>query len=364
MHIESIPSFAILLGVLIFVHEFGHFIVAKKLGIKVVRFSLGFGPILLRKQWGETEYVLSAIPLGGYVKLHGEETIVEDAGVTDAVEEVEDEDEEDGDPATRFNLRPVSHRMAVVFAGPIMNLVLGFVLFCFLSLFGEQVLLPVVGQVEQGMPAYEAGLLEGDRIITVDGKVTDTWTKMQYAIMTSGEDAMVLEVDRDDEVVVVNLNPIHRDDDSYVIIGIRPKGDTVMQEGASLLEAPVEGFKSTVEVTVQTFDVIVRLVTGRGNSNEIGGPIAIFNIAGQAMNAGFRYFIYLMAALSINLMVLNLLPVPVLDGGHLAFYLFEAVVGRPVHTRFREVAQQVGLVILVSLIMFVIYNDIMRIQTG
>ncbi len=374
MFFDSIYSFVILLGVLIFVHEFGHFIVAKKLGIKVIRFSLGFGPVLLKKKLGETEYVLSVIPLGGYVKMHGDEGSSSLEGDEDAEDELAGSEPAGSEPEEpepqvdesevldverSFSHRPVMQRIAVVAAGPVMNLVTGFILLSFLSLFGDQIRLPSVGEVTEGMPAQAAGIMPGDLVTSVDGRDVETWEEMQSYIMISDGSEIEIELSRDGEPVLVLVAPIKYPENDRMVVGIVWSGE-IKTRSIPWYMAPAEGARRSWRVTVQTLDVIGRMLTGRGSKDEIGGPIAIAAIAGQAMAMGILSFIHLTALISINLAVLNLLPIPVLDGGHLVFFLAEAVRGRPVGMRVREIAQQVGLMLLLALVIFIIYNDIMQ----
>jgi regulator of sigma E protease len=378
MFFDSIYSFVILLGVLIFVHEFGHFIVAKSFGVKVLRFSLGFGPVLLRKQIGETEYVLSVVPLGGYVKMQGDEGSsalegepdgdtsgagADEEGPDDeqvAAKDESDEAEEEIDETRSFSNRPVMQRIAIVAAGPVMNLVTGFVLFSFLSLFGDQIRLPAVGEVTKGMPAEAAGFQPGDLIVSVDDFDVETWEEMQHLIMISDGSEIVIELLRSGELETVTVSPVKYPDDDRMVVGIVWSGE-IKTRSTLWYMAPVEGMRRTWRVTVQTVDVIGRMLSGKGSKDEIGGPIAIAAIAGQAMAMGILSFIHLTALISINLAVLNLLPIPVLDGGHLVFFLVEAVRGRPVGLRVREAAQQIGLMLLMALVIFIIYNDIMQV---
>ncbi len=355
MTIQTIPSFIILLGVLITVHELGHFLVAKALGFKVLKFSLGFGPVLWSTRRGETEYALSAFPLGGFVKFHGEELAENETPGPEA--------ESDPDANRRFFARPVWHRIATVFSGPFMNLVLGLVLFVFLSFFGREVMLPVVGDVTKGMPAEAAGLVKGDRIVAVDGKPVASWDEMRLALHLAGVKEIAIKAVRGGEEKTFTLKPVlTKDGEAKMerpVIGIVWGGQS---EYVSIpwTEAPMEGVRQTVKAVSLTLEVMARLFTGRGSANEVGGPIAIADMAGKALSAGILPFIYLMAALSVNLAVLNLLPVPILDGGLLVFLLLEAAIGRPVNLRIREIAQQAGLAMLALLIGFVLYVDIAR----
>jgi regulator of sigma E protease len=240
-----------------------------------------------------------------------------------------------------------------------MNLVTGFILLSFLSLFGDQIRLPSVGEVTEGMPAQAAGIMPGDLVTSVDGRDVETWEEMQSYIMISDGSEIEIELSRDGEPVLVLVAPIKYPENDRMVVGIVWSGE-IKTRSIPWYMAPAEGARRSWRVTVQTLDVIGRMLTGRGSKDEIGGPIAIAAIAGQAMAMGILSFIHLTALISINLAVLNLLPIPVLDGGHLVFFLAEAVRGRPVGMRVREIAQQIGLMLLLALVIFIIYNDIMQ----
>lgn len=347
--------FLVLLGVLIFVHELGHFLVAKRLGIRVLRFSLGFGPKVIGWTRGETEYQISAIPLGGYVKLYGE----------DPEEEVPD-----GNSAESFSLRPVSHRLLTVLAGPAMNFVLALGVFCSLSVLGTPVLLPVVGEVSAGMPAQAAGIRKGDRIEVVSGKPVTTWEDMAEEIRSSGGRELVLTVKRGGETLTIHVTPKRTPGHDLMgevverpIIGISPSGATELHRDPLWL-APWIGVQETGRWTWLTLGVLVKMLMGKVSPRTLGGPIAIAQMAGETASEGILPFVLLLAVLSVNLGVLNLLPIPILDGGHIFFFAVEAVRGRPVSVKHREVAQQIGLMVLLLLMGFVFYNDIARIMAG
>ncbi len=347
--------FLVLLGVLVFVHELGHFLVAKRLGIKVLKFSLGFGPKLFGWQRGETEYLVSLIPLGGYVKLHGENP---------------DEEQPVEDPERAFSSRPVGHRMAVVAAGPAMNFGLAVLVFGVLNLFGTPVALPVVGTVAEDMPAAEAGLQPGDRILAVDGVPVDSWDAMADRIARSGGKELRLEVARGGVDRTVVVTPVLRTSHTLLgevvekpMIGISPSGAVEVRREPAW-KAPWLGVRETARWTALTFEVVGKMLIGRVSPRTLGGPIAIAQMAGETAQAGTVSFLFLLAVLSVNLGVLNLLPIPILDGGHLFFFGIEAVRGRPVSLRYREMAQQVGLAILLLLMAFVFYNDMARILAG
>ncbi len=347
--------FLVLLGILIFVHELGHFFVAKRLGIRVLKFSLGFGPTLIGTRRGETEYVVSAIPLGGYVKLYGE----------DPEEELPEEESR-----VSFSARPVSHRLATVAAGPFMNFVLAVVVFTVLSLIGTPILQAVVGEVSSDMPAAAAGLRQGDRVLAVDGVSVTSWDEMAEAIAGSGGGEITLRLERDGESLTVPVVPTRRTSHNLLgesvdrpMIGIAPAG-VVAVRSYPLWEAPWAGLKETGRWTWMTVEVLGKMVVGRVSPRNLGGPIAIAQMAGETARAGLLSFLFLVAVLSVNLAVLNLLPIPILDGGHVLFFGIEALRGKPVSIRNREVAQQVGLVILLMLMAYVIYNDVARLVTG
>ncbi|NOY46025.1 MAG: RIP metalloprotease RseP [Deltaproteobacteria bacterium] len=352
---HSTAAFVVLLGVLVFVHEFGHFLVAKRLGIRVLKFSLGFGPRVWGWRRGETEYLISAVPLGGYVKLFGEDP---------------DEPLAAGEEARSFSARPVSHRIATVVAGPLMNVVLAVVVFALLSLFGTPVLQPVVGQVSPGMPAEAAGLAQGDRIVAIDGEPVASWDDMAERIAGSGGRELVLTVERQGTRFDLRVKPVLRESRNLLgetiqkpMIGIAPSGEVSVERNPVWM-APWIGIRETARWTAVTVEVLVKMVVGRVSPRTLGGPIAIAKMAGETAQAGAQSFLFLMAVLSVNLAVLNLLPIPILDGGHLLFFGIEAVRGRPVSLRHREVAQQVGLAILLALMAFVMYNDLARILSG
>ncbi len=349
-------SFILLLGVLIFVHELGHFAVAKMFGVKVLRFSLGFGPVIWRFQKGETEYALSALPFGGYVKFHGGDLTGE-----------EGEKENDPDFYRSFPARPVHERIATVIAGPLMNIILAVVIFSGLSLLGTQARVATVGEVSEKMPAKAVGMMAGDLIVAVNGKSVATWDEMALAINSSGGKELKIEAERGGQRLSFSLTPEMVADKAGAeprpVVGIKWSGELKqMNDGAPLWRAPIEGVRQTWEISVMTLDVVAKLVTGKGSRDDVGGPVAIAGLAGDAMRAGFVAFLFLMGVLSANLGVLNILPMPILDGGLLVFFLIEAVRGKPVSERTREISQQVGFFILAMLMLFLLYNDIARIM--
>jgi regulator of sigma E protease len=344
----------LVLGVLIFVHELGHFLVAKASGVTVLRFSLGFGPRLLAVQIGETEYALSAIPLGGYVKMLGEE---------------ESEDEPlVGDPKRAFSRQPLWKRFAIVFAGPFSNLASSWAcLVAVALLFGVLVPsdLPVVGALTPGLPAEKAGLRPNDRVIAVDGQPIATWDELVQKTVESQGRPMTLTALRDGQRLELPVTPekqvsrnlFGEDLGEVYRIGIERAAEA---EKVSPLDAPWIAAKQVAFYSELIVLSLVKMFQGKISARELGGPITIARLAGERAQNGIKGLLEFMAFLGVNLGVLNLLPIPVLDGGHLFFFAAEAVFRRPIQVKYREVAQQIGLFLLVSLMLFAVYNDIYR----
>ena len=446
----TIVSFVVVIGVLILIHELGHFFVARWTGVGVERFSIGFGPVLLRWRGKETEYVLSAIPMGGYVKMMGEESPVEGGGgpVTD--------------PGKEFARKPLWARFLIVFAGPGMNFVLAIAIFAVvLVTLGRPVWPAAVGKVAESSPAAAAGLRTGDTIVALNGQPVAYWEDLERAIAASHGRPLELRVRRDGVERTVGVSPrlrtvpdpIFREPRETWDIGAGPQlapqissvspgspaeraglkpGDVVVSVAGQpvytpedLVEAirtrPGQAFPVTVErdgrlltlsvvpeavkekasdgqerevgriqagiatkavrfepyspvlavgygaartwdMTVLTVKGLWKLVSRQIDSSNIGGPIQIATEAGRQAKDGMASLAVFTAIISVNLAVLNLLPVPMLDGGHLLFFVIEAILGRPLSLRKREVATQVGFVLLMMLMVFALYNDLVRLD--
>ena len=346
--------FVVVLGILIFFHELGHFLVAKYFGVKVLKFSLGFGYKLVGKRVGETEYLISTIPLGGYVKMLGEN---DDDAETLAPEEA----------GRAFNHQPVLKRIAIVAAGPLFNLALALFLFCALYLVsGMHVMIPEIGQISADSPAEKAGLLKGDIILSVQGEAVQNWLEIKELIRGHANEDLVVTVQRDEDVLSLTVRPeeaavtnIFGEEVKSALIGIVAAGK-YRQVALGPWQAIREGFRKTREVFVLTLLTIVKLFQGVVSIKTLGGPILIGQMTGQLAQESFSYLIPLLAIISINLGILNLLPVPILDGGMIVFLLIELIVRRPISIRKRELAQKVGFVLLVFLMAVVFYNDILR----
>lgn len=445
----TILSFVLVIGILILIHELGHFFVARWTGVGVERFSIGFGPVLLRWRGKETEYCLSAIPMGGYVKMMGEENPMEGGGGATY------------DPRKAFAGKPLWARFLIVFAGPGMNFVLAAVIATIvLGTAGRPVWPPVLGNVAPDGPAAAAGLATGDTVAAIDGRAVTYWEDVERAVAGSDGRPVRMVVRRDGEEREAAVtprrrtvpDPIFREPKEIWDIGTGPRaipqisavsadspaaraglqvGDVVREVAGVAVYSPEElveqirtrpgqTFPMTIErdgrpltvsvtpeavterspagdeseigkiqagiatkavafeaydpvravwyglrwmrdTTVITVKGLWKLVVGTIERTNIGGPIQIASMAGQQAREGLVQLAMFTAVISVNLAILNLLPIPMLDGGHLLFFLIEAVLGRPLSLRKREMAQQIGLVLLLALMGFAVYNDLVRI---
>ena len=356
MHIllYYILPFIVVLGILIFFHELGHFLVAKLFNVKVLKFSLGFGVTLIGKKVGETEYVISTVPLGGYVKMLGEND-----------EEAEDVPPEEAERS--FNNQKVIKRIAIVAAGPIFNILLALFLFVGLHLFsGDYILTSEIGQVREGSPAEKAGLMKGDVILTVQGKTTGSWSEIKKMVEDKAGEPLIITVQRGDQTLSFKVIPeeaveknIFGEDIKSALIGVVSSGN-YKKVKLEPWQAVMVGFQKTGEVVQLTCLTVVKLFQGVVPLKTVGGPILIGQMTGQVAQEGFTNLIPWTAVISINLGILNLFPVPILDGGVIIFLLIELILGKPISFKKREVAQKIGLFLLIFLMVVVFYNDITR----
>jgi regulator of sigma E protease len=448
--VTTVVSFIIVIGILILIHELGHFMVARLVGVGVERFSIGFGPVLMRWRGKETEYCLSVIPMGGYVKMVGEENPLEGGGSPTS------------DPAKAFSLKPLWARFLIVFAGPGMNFVLAAVIFAIvLATVGRPVFPAVVGRVDPSGPAVSAGLRTGETIVAVNGARAANWEDVERAIAASNGAPLALTVDRGGRPETITVtpvrktvtDPIFKDPREIWDAGVGPQllpvigavnsgspaaaagfkqGDAVVAVAGEPVFTPEElmqaiqkragqtfdvtveregrrvtlsvmaerktektptgeevqvgrigvsivtravsyqaydpisaighGFLRTWEMTVITLKGLWKLLVGTIDRSNLGGPIQIASEAGRQAKEGLGALALFTAIISVNLAVLNLLPVPMLDGGHLLFFVIEAILGRPISLKKRETAQQVGFVLLMLLMVYALYNDLIRID--
>ena len=343
--------FIAVLSILILVHELGHFAMAKRCGVKVERFSLGFGPKLIAVTKGETEYCLSAIPLGGYVKMAGESPQDSLTGAS-----------------WEFLSKSPGERFSIVIFGPLLNYLLGFLLFSATFMLGSPTLTNKVGKVLDEYPAKEAGVLAGDEVVSIDGEKVVYWDELTEIMHKKLEGTVRLVIMRDGASKELTLKPrvkefkdIFGKEIKVAMVGIAPSEELVFQKFGPL-EALSRGFSKTIELTVVTFKALGSLVTGRMSMREsVTGPIGIFMITAKAASLGLVYLLNIMAIISTSLAIFNILPIPILDGGHLAFIAIERLRRRPVSPRIQETVSQIGFGLLLLLMFFVFYFDIMRV---
>ncbi len=353
---EIVLKVAVSFCLLILIHELGHFLVAKYVGIGVERFSIGFGPKIFGFRRGETEYMLSIVPLGGYVKLLGD-----------------DPRGPDGHHPRAFLNKPISQRMAVVAAGPLANFALAIAIFAAVHWVGiptpEISESPEVGEVMADSPAMQAGLQKGDRILAVDGRPVSKWVDLVDIIHRHANVPLQLRIERGGQELDVSVTPkpgkVIKDLEEVEVglIGVSPHVEVdIMRYSAPV--ALWKGVEKTWEVSALTVVSLVKMVQGKISPRHLAGPVGIFQMAGQQAKVGLLPLLSLMAVLSISLGILNLFPIPILDGGHLLFFAVEGVLGQPISPRKQEIATQVGLFLLMALMLTAFYNDLLRIFTN
>ena len=346
----SLAAFLLVLGVLIFVHEFGHFIVAKRLGVRVENFSLGFGRKIYKRKIGDTEYSVSAVPLGGYVKLAG-----------DNIEEYK------GEPFEYYS-QPIKKRAMIIFCGPLLNYILGFLFFWLIFFVGYPALTTKVGGVLDGFGAQKAGIIKDDRIMAVDGQKVKYWEELQKAIQDKkAETSVVLSVERQGKELSLSVQIKEKKFSdalgkkrSMGMLGIAP-GDETIKVRYGFFKAFSLGVANTLDLTSLTYEALWRMITGRlSMKDSVSGPLGIFDITARAARLGIIPLMHLMAVLSISLALFNLLPLPVLDGGHLLFLAIEKIRGRMLSLKAERIVTQAGLTLIIAIGIAVTYNDIVR----
>ena len=372
--LTTVIAVVVVLGGLIFFHELGHFAVARGLGMGVSTFSLGFGPKILKYRKGKTEYALSLVPLGGYVALVGES---DPKDIPEGFTEKES-----------FALRPAWQRLLVVAAGPAANIILAWLLCWTLALgWGTPVLLPQVGGVVQNGPADKAGIQPGDTIVSINGAAVANWQAMADAITQSNGKTLAVTLSRpdmapqaDDQtradeaaqpeqgmIISVELTPerstrktIFGEEESAWLIGIRNSGAVrLVQHGFA--DAAIAGAGQTADMVSLTWQSFVKLAERVVPLDQVGGPIMIMQMVGKQAHEGLAGLLALAALISINLGILNLLHIPVLDGGQIVFCLWEIIFRRPLNARLQDYAMRAGIALLVALMLLATYNDLWRI---
>lgn len=361
--------FVLVLSILVFVHEWGHYIVARKCGVRVKTFSIGFG----KKIWSRfdkhgTEWQISILPLGGYVQMFGDQ---DPASIKNGTE-YDDPDTGETRSMTQdeigeaFFAKSLWKRSAIVFAGPAINFLFAFLILTLLYSFHGKPYTPalVTGLAESGA-AERAGIEIGDEILAIDGKKIQRFEELQQAVMIYLDSPMLLTVKRSDKTLEVNVTPrvIHEKDKygfkhSTGRLGIMGPVRSTEAEKHSIPVSFWLSIKETGNIIQGTFRAIGQMFTGQRSADELGGVVRIGAIAGDAFQAGFVSLVVFTALLSINLGLLNLFPIPMLDGGHLVFYLFEFLKGGPLSPKFQEYCMRVGLALVLSLMLFVTFNDL------
>jgi regulator of sigma E protease len=352
----KILIFVLVLGIMVLIHELGHFLIAKAFNVKVLKFALGFGPKIIARDFGETEYSIRYFPLGGFVKMLGEGEFDEEA------DELPPEDE-----LRAFNNQHALKRMAIIAAGPVFNL--GLAVFLFFGIFffsGKDVITAEVGGFSEVSPAKEAGMIEGDIILSIQGQPISCWDDLKGLIQDSKNIPKHFIVQRGDQQIEMNITP--REQDTQNIFGeeirsaqigiISAQKITTLEIG--LLQAIDQSISETKKYIVLTCLVVVKLFQGVVPFKTVGGPIMIADMTGEIAKHSFMSLFPFMAIISINLGILNLLPIPILDGGLILFLLLESFMGRPFSLKTQEWAMKIGLSLLVFLMIFVFYNDILR----
>lgn len=347
--IRTVLTFIVVLGVLVFIHELGHYLAARWRGVHVETFSIGFGPPLAR--WRDrtgTEWRIGPIPLGGFVKPHGFE----------GPEEATEEQKAAWQPGRTFHDKPVLSRAIVILAGPVFNFLLAFVLFSALfALTGRPSIHNEIAQVETGSAAAAAGMEKGDVILRIGDHEVHDVADLQATIASIPGSATILKVRRDGQEVSL---PVTIGDSG----GNKPHGllgvmfATEISPPLPLPSAIVAGAKETWSVSVQTLDGLWQILTGRHTARDLGGPLKIAQLSGQVAQYGIASVLSFMGILSVNLGLINLFPIPVLDGGRLVFYILEAIRGRPVGRRVQEISFQVGFALIATLFLFSTFNDL------
>lgn len=359
-------SFLVTLSIVVFVHEFGHFYIARRNGVRCESFSIGFGPELFgRTDKHGTRWKFSLIPLGGYVKMFGEpETMQAFEG---GVDEFGPPEMTPDQKAVSFKYKTIAQRAAIVFAGPGANFLFAIAAFWFIFLVaGRPVTEAIVGQVVKDSAAEQAGFLPGDKILSVDGAAVDRFEDVQRLVPMAHGEPMAFVVLRDGAELTLNAEPrIIEDQDVFgnltkrALLGITASGDRRV-EHPGVVQALGWSVGQTYTVVDSTLVAVGQMLSGKRGTEDLGGPIRIAKYSGQAARSGWINFVIFMAILSVNLGFINLLPVPLLDGGSLLFYAIEAVRGRPLPEQVQEWGLRVGLALVLLLMVFVTWNDIVQ----
>lgn len=365
--IEYIIPFLFVLTIVVFFHELGHFAVARWCNVKVDAFSIGFGKEIVG--WNDrrgTRWKISLIPLGGYVKFAGDENAAS-VPDRDLIAGMSEEDRK-----TAFMAKPVWQRAAIVAAGPIANFILAVVIFASIyMIYGKPELLPVVSSVIEGSAAEDAGIVEGDRILSINGKPLSYFEDLKWTVRHNPDQPLVLGIERGGSEITATVIPAWVDDvnqfgveyrEPRIGVAIASDENTRVLRQLGFLGAVGEGCLRVYKIIYDTIAFIGDMFAGDQSPQQLGGPIQIAQVSGTVAQFGLLELISLAGFLSVSIGFINLLPVPILDGGHLVFYAAEALRGKPLDERVQEVGFRIGLGLVLALMVFVTWNDILRLM--
>ena len=328
-------------GILVTVHEFGHFITAKLTGMKVEEFSIGFGPNIYQRQEGETLYSLRMLPLGGYNKIAG----------------MDPEDPEDLERG--FNSKPVASRMLVILAGSLMNFALPVLIFFGIFLaYGMEVPqnTPVLGQIVEGYPAAQSGLKEGDKVLSINGQPVSQWTDIRTRLADAGTKPVPFEIQRDKEKLTVTVTPVLNPETGKPFIGVV---SSLKKVQLTPWQAAVSSVTATKNIIKNMYASLYHMVTGKTKA-ELSGPVGVAKMAGQVAHKGFDMLLQFTAMLSLNLAIINLLPLPALDGGHFLILLIEAITGHKLGKTAMQNIQKIGVAMILAITIFATFKVFTR----
>ena len=356
--------FLILITIVVFIHEYGHYYFAKKYGVGVTDFSIGFGKEIFGwKDKAGTRWKICLIPLGGYVKFFGDRNVFSQSEQQEIINQYKEEDRK-----KLFILKPLYQRSIVVAAGPLANFVLAIVIFAIINMFvGKDFTPAVVDEVQDNSPAFIAGMKKSDKIISIDNKKVESILEVSTFINTSNSETIEFLVLRNDQKISLFIKPNLVDTEDSLgnsvkrrMIGIRlsPLNNDFQKQPLGPSKAIYYSVKEVWFVTVSSLNYLGKMITGSADSSQLGGPIRIAKITGQVAEHGIIPFFSIMAYISISLGLINLFPIPMLDGGHLMFYLIEKILGRPLSQKTQEGFFRIGLFLLFSLMFFVTFNDL------
>ena len=361
---EFIVPFIILIIVVVFVHEYGHYYFARKYGVGVTDFSIGFGKELFG--WNDksgTRWKVCWVPLGGYVKFFGDRNVFSQ---TDRDEILKKYDEKDREKL--FTLKPLYQRSLIVFGGPLANFILAILIFLMINIFvGKDFTPAMISEVTKNSPAQVAGLKKNDIIISIDDKEVKSILDVSKFITLSTSEFIDFKVSRYDQPIQIKVKPNFVDTEDNLgnkikkrMVGIQlsPYKNTVNHQKLGPVKALYYSVNEVYFVTISTLKYLGTIITGKGDSSQLGGPIRIAKISGQVAEFGIVPFLSMMAYISISLGLINLFPIPLLDGGHLMFYGIEKILGRPLTQKTQEGFFRIGMFLLLSLMFFATFNDL------